>query len=198
MDFAFFAPWHDVLPREAGHVVAFAGGAGKAGLIDLVAGIYAAEGVGVARAGPGGADPGDGMLVLADADGAASTLLRCGRRSLPWPVRTSLAVLEVSAAAVGGRADAAYDPTGLPPGLEPWTVLVWEHLELEVKALLAGLPPEVPAVLALTGLEAQPDSIGLFACTGRLMAAPPLAVVLFCSAAADGLSIRACCRAQGD
>ena len=51
-------------------------------------------------------------------------------------------------------------------------------------------------VLALTGLEAQPDSIGMFGFTGRMMTDPRLAVVLFCTAGADGLSLRACCRAD--
>ena len=84
----------------------------------------------------------------------------------------------------------------MPPGLEAWTVLEWDHLAEHVAARTRDLPPQLPTVLALTGLEEQPDSIGLFAFTGRMMSDPRLAVVLFCSAGADGLSVRACCRAD--
>ncbi|MFN2371480.1 MAG: hypothetical protein ABR506_10075 [Candidatus Krumholzibacteriia bacterium] len=195
MDFVFFTPWHDVLPREAGHVVACAGGAGRVALLDAVAGVYAAEGVAVARCACGAADPGDGAVVIADAGGPQADALPSADALVRWPPRTSLAVLEVAAAVVGGRADAAYGAGTLPADLEPWIVLEWEHLEQAAAAAGAGLPPDVPVVLALTGLQEQPDSIGLFAFTGRMMARPELAVVLFCSEGAEGLAVRACCRA---
>ena len=196
MDFTFFTPWHQVLPRAAGHVVACGGGRGRAALVKAIAAAYAEAGVAVRHCRPGADDPGDDQLVLADAGGSEADLLPHDAAGTAWPARTSLAVLEVAAGTVGGRADEALAAGALPAGMEPWTVLAWEHLEDLVLARAGAVPSGVPVVLALTGLEDQPDSIGLFGFTGRMMADPRLAVVLFCSAAGDGLSVRACCRAD--
>ncbi len=196
MDFTFFTPWHRVLPRDAGHVVACGGGRGRAVLLAAMAAAYAESGVGTRRCGPYDDDPGDGVVVLADAGGSEQDFLPPHCAAAVWPERTSLAVLEVAAGAVGGRADGAFGAGPLPDGLEPWTVLAWEHLQDYALARAAALPAGVPVVLALTGLEDQPDSIGLFGFTGRMMADPRLAVVLFCTAAGDELSVRACCRAE--
>lgn len=196
MDFTFFTPWHQVLPREAGHVVACAGGRGRRALLAAIGTACAESGVGVRRCGPDAADPGDGVVVVADAGGSDEVLLPHRDTAAAWPARTSLAVLEVAAGAVGGRVDAAFGGGPPPDGLEPWTILDWERLQDHALARAAAVPPGVPVVLALTGLEDQPDSIGLFGFTGRMMADPRLAVVLFCSAVGDGLSVRACCRAE--
>jgi hypothetical protein len=53
-------------------------------------------------------------------------------------------------------------------------------------------------VLALAGLEQQPDSVGLFEFTGRAMAHPRVPLVLFCSRLEDGLSLRAAWRDEED
>lgn len=45
MNYFFIDPWHEFLPREPGHVVAFMGSGGKTSLMQLVAGALADEGV---------------------------------------------------------------------------------------------------------------------------------------------------------
>jgi hypothetical protein len=90
----------------------------------------------------------------------------------------------------------------LPGGPGPDELLEWDHLVdlvLDVDGWLASVPPEVPVVLALTGLGEQPDAIGLFACVDRLMAQPRLPIVLLGDpqAAPDApTALRAACRAD--
>ena len=43
------------------------------------------------------------------------------------------------------------------------------------------VPPDVPVILALTGLDEQPDSIGLFEFAGQAMADGRLPIVLLCA-----------------
>lgn len=195
MDYRFFAPWDQVLPREPGHVVAFAGGRAADALADAAAQVYAAEGVPVVRSPAGGADPGDAAVVLARVDApVAAPADPAGGAA--WPERTSLAVLVLPVDGVGGRADAFWDAAALAPDVAPWTTLTWELLDPPVLAAVDAVPAAVPVVLALAGLEDQPDSIGLFAFTGRMMAHPRVPVVLFCGEGEDGPSVRACCRAD--
>ncbi len=191
MDFAFFAPWDQVLPREAGHVVAVAGDDRRLALLDAAAGALQADGTAVVRLGVGAPDPGDDQVLLADAGPGVDA-------EPAWPVRTSLAVLAVAIDGVGGRIDASLAPARRPAGIDPWEPLTWDHLEALVAADLAGVPTEVPVLLALVGLEDQPDSIGLFEFTGRLMARPRLPLVLFVALGEDGPAIRACCRRASD
>jgi len=197
VDFTFFTPWHQVLPAEAGHVVAFSGGRGKDGLVEACAAVFAAAGLPVARSAPGEPDPGDGVVVLADADGPADRPLRLPGPALAWPGRTSLAVVEVGVAVAGGFVRDALEPADAErAGLAPDAVFTWDDLaDLLLDPARTGLPPAAPIVLALTGLREQPDSIGLFGFAGRVMADPRLPVVLFCGGEDHAPAIRACCRA---
>ena len=137
----------------------------------------------------------DPNVVVVEVDGAAKRPFKYYRAGEPvWPARTSLAVVVMGVGGVGeragdvvyrlGRADAR-DPVGVGAD-EVWQ---WDH----AYALLTGaggyldqVPPEVPVVLALTGLEQQPDSVGLFGFTARVMAHPRLPLVLFCHRGDEG------------
>ena len=48
----------------------------------------------------------------------------------------------------------------------------------------------MPAVLALTGLAEQDDSIGLFEFVGKAMEHPALPLAMFCSRAPEGWTLR--------
>lgn len=197
MDFTFFAPWHQLLPREVGHVVAVCGGSGKAALLAAVLDVYARDGVPVVCAGPGDEDPGEGCVVLTDVAGPGDLPVRPPAPGLAWPERASLAIVEVSGGAVGGFVRDALDrATADGAGLAGDELLTWQHLgDLLLDPAVTALPA-APIVLVVTGLEDQPDSIGLFAFTARMMADPRLPVVVFGSRSDAGLELRACCRAD--
>ena len=95
------------------------------------------------------------------------------------------------------------DPQGMPqlerrppdPRFErPGSGLYW--LLTGPGGYLDHVPPAVPVVLVLAGVEQQPDSIGLFGFTGRAMEHPRLPLVVFCSRDGDGLSLRAAFREE--
>lgn len=146
-----------------------------------------------------------GRLVVVEVDGAAKHPFKYYRAGEPvWPARTSLALVVMGVGGVGERAGAVVYRLGRPGvsdpvGVGPDAVWQWDH----VHALLAGpggyldqVPGHVPVVLALTGLEEQPDSVGLFEFTGRAMAHPRVPLVLFCSRLDGGLSLRTACREE--
>jgi probable selenium-dependent hydroxylase accessory protein YqeC len=146
-------------------------------------------------------------LVVVEVDGAAKHPFKYYRAGEPvWPARTSLAIVVMGVGGVGERAGAVVHRLGRagvsdPVGVGPDAVWQWDH----VHALLAGpggyldqVPDGVPVVLALAGLEQQPDSVGLFEFTGRAMAHPRVPLVLFCSRLEDGLSLRAAWRDEED
>jgi hypothetical protein len=84
---------------------------------------------------------------------------------------------------------------------EEWTPVEWDHaadLLLGDGGYLPRVPVGVPAVLALTGLDEQADSIGLFGFAGRAMEDARLPLVIFCDLAADPPSLRTACRNDGD
>jgi hypothetical protein len=199
LDYAFFTPWHRVIPRESGHVIAFSGGRGKPDLMASVGAVCKTDGLPVVRVGPEDADPGDTRLVLADADGPSARPVRPAGPDLCWPRRTSLAVVEVGAGAVGGFVGDALAPQlAASARLDAADILTWERLsDLLLAPQDAGWFPEAPVVLALTGLHDQPDSIGLFGFVARVMTHPRLPIVLFCSGDGEALAIRACCRTGG-
>ena len=138
-------------------------------------------------------------IVLAEVDGAAKYPLKLHRDGEPvWPRRTSLAVVVMGVGAVGGQAGQKIHrwttvPFAAFAGLPDYTVLEWSHvadLLLADGGYLAQVPAEVPAVLALTGLADQDDSIGLFGFVGQAMENPALPLALFCSLGADGWDMR--------
>jgi len=149
-----------------------------------------------------------GRLVVAEVDGAAKHPFKSYRPGEPvWPARTSLAFVVMGVGGVGELAGTVVHRLGRagvsdPVGVGADTVWQWDHAH----ALLTGpggyldqVPHGVPVVLALTGLEQQPDSVGLFAFTARAMAHPRVPLVVFCSRHEDGLSglsLRAACREE--
>lgn len=146
---------------------------------------------------------GGGLLVVAEVDGAAKAPFKYYRAGEPvWPSRTSLAIVVMGVGGIGEMAGAVVHRLGRadsldPVGVGPHEVWQWDHAH----ALLTGpggyldqVPAQVPVVLALAGLEQQPDSVGLFEFTGRAMEHPRVPLVLFCSRAETGLSLRAAFR----
>lgn len=144
-----------------------------------------------------------GCLVVVEVDGSAKLPCKYYRAGEPvWPSRTSLAIVVMGVGSVGERAGAVVHRLGRadvsdPVGIGPDAVWEWDHL----LALLTGpggyldhVPAGVPVVLALAGLEQQPDSVGLFDFTGRAMSDPRLPLVMFCSRGEGGLSVRTACR----
>ncbi len=145
-----------------------------------------------------------GCLVVVEVDGAAKKPCKYYREGEPvWPSRTSLAIVVMGIGAVGERADTVVHRLGRdgvsdPVGVKGDAVWEWDHL----LALLTGaggyldhVPDGVPVVLALAGLEQQPDSVGLFDFTARAMGDPRLPLVMFCSRGEDGvLRVRTACR----
>jgi probable selenium-dependent hydroxylase accessory protein YqeC len=144
-----------------------------------------------------------GSLVIVEVDGAAKLPCKYYRAGEPvWPARTSLAIVVMGIGSVGERAGAVVHRLGRdgvsdPVGVAADAVWEWDHL----LSLLTGpggyldhVPEGVPVVLALAGLEQQPDSVGLFDFTGRAMADPRLPLVMFCSRGEAGLAIRTACR----
>ena len=144
-------------------------------------------------------------LVVAEVDGAAGKPFKYYRADEPaWPARTSLALVVMGVGGVGERAGAVVHRLGRegvvdPVGVGADEVWQWDH----ALALLTGpggyldhVPPAVPVVLVLAGVEQQPDSIGLFGFTGRAMEHPRLPLVVFCSRDGDGLSLRAAFREE--
>lgn len=143
-----------------------------------------------------------GRRVVVEVDGAAKHPFKYYRAGEPvWPARTSLALLVMGVGGVGEAAGSVVHRLGRaevsdPVGVGPDAVWEWDH----AYSLLTGhggyldqVPAHVPVVLALAGLEQQPDSVGLFAFTARAMAHPRLPLVLFCSRREDGLHLRAAC-----
>lgn len=146
-----------------------------------------------------------GHLIVAEVDGAAKHPFKYYRPGEPvWPRRTSLAFVVMGVGGVGERAGTVVHRLGRagvsdPVGVGADTVWLWDHayaLLTGPGGYLAQVPAGVPVVLALTGLEQQPDSVGLFEFTARAMAHPRMPLVVFCSRLADGLSLRAACREE--
>ncbi|MEN8005647.1 MAG: selenium cofactor biosynthesis protein YqeC [Candidatus Krumholzibacteriota bacterium] len=249
MNFGFVDPWHQFLPREAGHVVALMGSGGKTSLMRVLADFYVGISVPVVlttttRSEPlpgleavelstlasldgadlpeafflhGGLLPDgkwaglspaevDGLggslpdrLVLAEVDGAAKLPLKLHRDGEPvWPGRTSLGIVVMGTAAVGAKTADVLHRFGRLEGpalddLQPWTVWEWDHslaLLLEPEGYLSRVPADIPCVLALTGMDEQPDSIGLFEFVGKAMGHERLPLVMFCDLAQDQPVIR--------
>ena len=85
--------------------------------------------------------------------------------------------------------------------MQDWSVWEWDHartLLLEQGGYLSRVPADVPAVLALTGIKEQQDSIGLFDFVGTAMDDPRLPVVLFCDLASDAVGIRTAFREEDE
>jgi probable selenium-dependent hydroxylase accessory protein YqeC len=138
-------------------------------------------------------------IVLVEVDGAAKLPVKLHRKGEPvWPARTSLAIVVMGTAAVGSRTAEIlhrFSRVDWPPlaDLEAWTVWEWDHaltLLLEPGGYLSRVPEGIPCVLALTGMEEQPDSIGLFDFVGRAMENSRLPLTMFCDLAADQPVIR--------
>lgn len=150
-----------------------------------------------------------GCLVVAEVDGAAKHPFKYYRPGEPvWPARTSLAFMVMGVGGIGERAGTVVHRLGRagvsdPVGVDADAVWQWEHayaLLTGPGGYLAQVPAGVPVVLALTGLEQQPDSVGLFEFTARAMAHPRVPLVVFCSRREDGLglSLRSACREEDE
>ena len=141
-------------------------------------------------------------ILLVEVDGAAKHPLKFYREGEPvWPGRTSLALVVMGVAAVGGPIDSkihrwgriAFEPL---QGLTDYALMEWSHLGdllLAPGGYLAQVPAGVPAVLAMTGIAEQDDSIGLFEFVGKAMEDPAFPLVMFCALGPDGWNIRTSC-----
>lgn len=78
--FMFLDQWHEILPREGGHVVAVIGGGGKTSLMEAVTGVLVDEGVPVCVTTTTRTEPLDwpGLVVLEHADLAAGAVAPAG------------------------------------------------------------------------------------------------------------------------
>lgn len=146
-----------------------------------------------------------GRLVVAEVDGAAKRPFKYYRVGEPaWPRRTSLALVVMGTGGVGERAgDVVHrlgrDDVADPVGVTADEVWQWDHAHALLTGpggYLAQVPPTVPVVLVLAGLEQQPDSVGLFGFVARAMAHPRLPLVVFCSRDQDGPVLRTACRRE--
>lgn len=143
-------------------------------------------------------------IALVEIDSADGRPLRMPGAGVPrWPARTSLAVVVMGTGAVGSPAGevVAGFSGGVLAGAElaTWSTWEWEHsLELLTGpgGYLDQVPDEIPVVLALTGLDQQPDSVGLFDFVGRAMVDPRLPIVVFGSLVGDEPSLRAVWRTE--
>lgn len=138
-------------------------------------------------------------IVIAEVDGSAKQPVKIHRTGEPvWPSRTSLALVVMGTSAVGSKTGEILHRFGRQEwaplaDLQDWTVWEWDHaltLLLEQGGYLSRVPADVPAVLALTGMDEQPDSIGLFDFVGRAMADPRLPLTLFCDLGSDPPVVR--------
>jgi hypothetical protein len=145
-----------------------------------------------------------GHVALVEIDCADGLPLRMPGGEAPrWPDRTSLAVVVMGVGAVGSPAGdvvAGFREGALGDAeLATWSTWEWDH-SLELLAgdggYLEQVPPDVPVVLALTGLDLQPDSVGLFDFVGRAMAHPRLPIVLFGSLTGEDAALRAVFRTE--
>lgn len=159
--------------------------------------------------GPGQVDDLGGLLpdrmVLVEVDGAAKLPVKLHREGEPvWPARTSLGVVVIGTAAIGAQTGHVLHRFGRQAwkpleDLKSWTIWEWDHaltLLREPGGYLDHVPLEVPCVLALTGMDEQPDSIGLFDFVGRAMADPRLPLTLFCDLASVPPVIRTVCQEE--
>lgn len=145
--------------------------------------------------------------VLAEVDGAAKKPVKLFRDGEPvWPGRTSLAIVVMGAGAVGSATAEILHRFGRvdwPPleSLEAATVWEWDHaltLLLGAGGYLSQVPAELPCVLALTGLEKQRDSIGLFEFVGKAMDHERFPLAMFCDLTAVPAVIRTVCLRENE
>ncbi len=146
-------------------------------------------------------------VILVEVDGSAGRPLKFYRPGEPvWPLRTSLAIIVMSMAAVGAKAGGVVHRFGKQPfkaleDLDADAVWLWDHsltLLTAPEGYLSQVPAQVPAVLALTGMASQDDSIGLFDFVGRAMEENRLPLVVFCETSGDEPSFRTSCRLDKD
>jgi probable selenium-dependent hydroxylase accessory protein YqeC len=146
-------------------------------------------------------------IVLVEADGAAKMPLKIHRDDEPlWPGRTSLAVVVIGVDAVGSKVGDVVHRFGRQEspalaGHKDWTLVEWDHMAaliLEDGGYLSRVPDGVPAVLAMTGLAGQDDSIGLFGFAGRAMEDPRLPLVILGDLGGEEVSLRTAVRDDDD
>jgi probable selenium-dependent hydroxylase accessory protein YqeC len=142
-------------------------------------------------------------VILAEVDGAAKMPLKIHRQGEPvWPHRTSMALVVMNVSAVGDPVGKVVHRFGRETNVALAKLKEWENLEWEQLAdLLLGdngyleqVPSEVPAVLVMTGMDTQDDSIGLFAFVGQAMDHDRLPIVTFCDFGSENGEIRSACR----
>jgi probable selenium-dependent hydroxylase accessory protein YqeC len=146
-------------------------------------------------------------VILVEVDGAARFPVKIHKDDEPvWPSRTSLGIVVMGTSAVGSKTEDVLHRFGTrdwPPlaDLKSWTVWEWSHaLDLLLKpgGYLARVPEGIPCVLALTGMDEQPDSIGLFEFVGQAMDNPRLPLTMFCDFGQDEPVIRTACNEEDD
>lgn len=144
-------------------------------------------------------------VVLAEVDGSANLPLKLYQEGEPvWPHRTSLAVVVMGARAAGSFVNKTVHRLGRRPfavldELPAGAILEWDHITELLRApggYLDQLPPDVPAILALSGMAEVVDSIGLFEFVGKAMEDSRLPITLFFETSGDEPSFRTGCRQE--
>lgn len=146
-------------------------------------------------------------IVLVEVDGSAEMPVKIHKDGEPvWPERTSLALIVMGAAAVGDPVKEVVHRFGRQPSkalesLKEWENLEWDHLQDILQGpggYLEQVPEGVPAMLILTGMDTQDDSIGLFSFVGQAMENPRVPIVAFCDFGSENGEIRVACHMIGD
>ncbi|HPF35881.1 MAG TPA: hypothetical protein P5571_09950 [Candidatus Krumholzibacteria bacterium] len=191
MNYGFLPHWADVLPRDAGHVIAVTGAGGKSEWIAAAAAVMDPAAP-VLVCGPDAADDAVDRLVLTELDpGRGGHVRPPVLPPDPWPRRTSLAVVVQSLAPLGRPA------REILPGAadDPWT---WDDAFAALGLELARVPAGVPVLAALLQLDACDDGIGLFAYLDRVMGEGAVPVVVLGDTSGPRPRLRTAYRDDGD
>lgn len=146
-------------------------------------------------------------IVIAEVDGSAKMPVKIHRDDEPvWPARTSLSIVVMGTSSIGSKTEDVLHRFGKREwapleDLKAWTVWEWSHartLLLEPGGYLSRVPEGIPCVLALTGMDEQGDSIGLFEFVGQAMEDARLPLTMFCDFGKESPVIRTACNEEDE
>lgn len=207
MDYAFLEPWHAFLPREGGHVLGLVGDGDLEAMVAQIAAFYGELELGVIVCAPGRTGSSAAGVDDLREQNPASVVV-CLPEDLPspdagggtpWPQTTSLALVIMAGQGVGLPANPGLREGTHGDSRQPEDHYRWEDLEARLvgpDGYLDRIPPDLPVVAAISGLEDVNDSIGLFALTDRIMQHPRLPLVSFLTRRGDGPVVRTAYREE--